>query len=60
MHTEITEYALYLVHREKKVRGMGNDFVHKRVQGRDVIGGKEAKSVEDLEVSGTGASIMFL
>jgi hypothetical protein len=41
------------------VRGLGDVFVPKWVQGRDVVGGKEAKSPEDLEVLGMGASSMF-
>jgi hypothetical protein len=39
---------------------MRNVFVHRRVKGRDVIGGNEAKSVEDLEVSGMGVHSSFL
>jgi hypothetical protein len=31
---------------------IGEYFVPKWVQGRDVIGGNEARSVEDLEASG--------
>ena len=33
------------------MRVLGDVFVPKSVQGRDVIGDNEAKSVEDLEVS---------